>query len=93
LKENEYEDQLVDDADGEGESPEGRMRSKEGSVGHDGHAEGDPEEHGGQETPPAVVLGVVFERVLDHADVDQTADLFVKSGKTFLNLFQMYLKL
>jgi hypothetical protein len=90
LKKNEYEDQLVDDADGEGESPEGRMRSEEGSVGHDGHAEGDPEEHGGQETPPAVVLGVVFERILDHADVDQTADLFEKRVYTFLNKVLMH---
>ena len=54
------------------------MGSKEGSVRHDGHPERDPEEHRGQETSPAVVLGVVLERVLDHAHVDETAELFLE---------------
>ncbi len=54
------------------------MRSKEGSVGHDGHPEGHPEEEGGQQAPSAVVFGVVLDRVFYHADVNKTADLHLK---------------
>ena len=75
LKENEDEEQLVDDADREGEPPESGMGPKEGSVRHDGHPERDPEEEGGHQTPSAVVFGVVLDGVLYHADVNQTANL------------------
>ena len=42
-----------------------------------------PEEQGCQETPPAVVLGVVLERVFDDSNVDEAANLAVNNTKTF----------
>ena len=56
LEEDEDEDEFVDDGDGEGQPPDGRMRPHERPVGHDGHAEGDPEEETGQEGPLGVVV-------------------------------------
>jgi len=42
-----------------------------------------PEEQGCQETPPAVVLGVVLERVFDDSNVDEAANLEVNVTKKF----------
>ncbi len=44
-----------------------------------------PEEQGCQETPPAVVLGVVLERVFDDSNVDEATNLVVNITKTFFS--------
>ena len=81
LEQDENEEQLIDDADSERESPEGRMRSQERPVRHDCHAQGYPEEQGCREAPAAVVLGVVLDRVFDDTDVYEAADEEEEDGE------------
>ena len=57
------------------------MRTEKGSVRHYGHTQRDPEEEGGQQASPAVVLCVVFERVLNDANVDEAADEEEEDGE------------
>ena len=73
LKEDKDEQELVDDADGERESPEQRMRSHEGSVGHDRHSGGNPEKRGGKKSATAIILRIVENRFFNHSNINQTA--------------------
>ena len=70
LEEDVDEEQLVENAAGEGEPPEGWMRPQKGAVGHYRHPEGDPEEEGRREAPLPVVDRVVGGRLYE-GGVDQ----------------------
>ena len=59
LEEDVDENQLVEDAAGKGEAPEGWVRPQEGAVRHDGHAQGHPEEGGRQEATLPIVHTVL----------------------------------
>ena len=60
LKENVDEEKLVEDGKCKAESPECRVRPQEGSIRHDCHAQGDPEEERCQESSLTIVSGVLY---------------------------------
>ena len=92
--------QLVEDAHGKRQPPDGRVRPQKGTVRHDGHAERDPEEEGGQEAPFSIVLCVLFwyfnECCVDKAGNEDEKDCdCVRSPKVrgFICVFDIFLLL